>query len=126
MIKNNDLSFPKMKNNIEKAGNLFYQYRACRQDASTIYDIENIRHNVVFARTSSFDLASCRHSKTFFCRTFGFHFRHDNVLRLFFSLSLYRCKHHPDVSAFGKWLFFHCSVVFHYFKEFFHNFKTEF
>lgn len=51
MIKNSDLSFPKMKNNIEKAGNLFYQYRACRQDASTIYDIENIRHNVVFART---------------------------------------------------------------------------
>lgn len=40
-----------MKSNIAKAGNLFYQYRACRRDASIIYDIENIRHGVVYART---------------------------------------------------------------------------
>ena len=30
---------------------MFYQYRACRRDAATIYDIENIRHGVVYART---------------------------------------------------------------------------
>ncbi len=41
----------KMKSDIAKAGNLFYQYRACRRDAATIYDIENIRHGVVYART---------------------------------------------------------------------------
>lgn len=40
-----------MKADIAKAGNLFYQYRACRRDASIIYDIENIRHGVVYART---------------------------------------------------------------------------
>jgi hypothetical protein len=40
-----------MKSDIAKAGNLFYQYRACRRDAETIYDIENIRHGVVYART---------------------------------------------------------------------------
>lgn len=51
MIKQEDMSFPKMKENIKKAGNLFYQYRACRREAATIYDIENIRHGVVFART---------------------------------------------------------------------------
>lgn len=51
MIKKDDLSFDKIKANINKAGNLFYQYRACRRDAATIYDIENIRHGVVYART---------------------------------------------------------------------------
>ncbi len=51
MIKKEDLSFDKIKVNINKAGNLFYQYRACRRDAATIYDIENIRHGVVYART---------------------------------------------------------------------------
>ena len=40
-----------MKKTINQAGGLFYQYRACSRDASTIYDIENIRHGVVFART---------------------------------------------------------------------------
>lgn len=40
-----------MKADIGKAGNLFYQYRACRRDAETIYDIENIRHGQVYART---------------------------------------------------------------------------
>ena len=29
----------------------FYQYRACRRDVATIYDIENIRHGVVYVRT---------------------------------------------------------------------------
>lgn len=47
----NNFSMEKMKADIRKAGNLFYQYRACRRDASTIYDIENIRHGVVYART---------------------------------------------------------------------------
>ena len=51
MSKQSDLSFEKMKANVSKAGNLFYQYRACRRDASTIYDIENIRHGQVYART---------------------------------------------------------------------------
>ena len=40
-----------MKADIAKAGNLFYQYRACRRDIAIIYDIENIRHGVVYART---------------------------------------------------------------------------
>ncbi len=44
-------SMEKMKADIAKAGNLFYQYRACRRDAAIIYDIENIRHGVVYART---------------------------------------------------------------------------
>ncbi len=51
MNKQSDFSFPKMKADIAKAGNCFYQYRACRRDAATIYDIENIRHGVVYART---------------------------------------------------------------------------
>lgn len=51
VIKSEDLTFPKIKEKINKAGNLFYQYRACRRDAATIYDIENIRHGVVYART---------------------------------------------------------------------------
>lgn len=46
-----EFSFTEMKKAITRAGNLFYQYRACRRDASTIYDIENIRHGVVYART---------------------------------------------------------------------------
>lgn len=40
-----------MKRGIEKAGGLFYQYRPCRRDVATIYDIENIRHGVVYAQT---------------------------------------------------------------------------
>ena len=51
MDKQSDFSFPKMKADIAKAGNCFYQYRACKRDAATIYDIENIRHGVVYART---------------------------------------------------------------------------
>lgn len=51
MLKQSDLSFQKIKSNINEAGNLFYQYRACRRDAETIYDIENIRHRKVYART---------------------------------------------------------------------------
>ena len=51
VIKSEDLTFPKIKEKINKAGNLFYQYRACRRDAATIYDIENILHGVVYART---------------------------------------------------------------------------
>ncbi len=46
-----EISMSQMKNSIAKAGNMFYQYRACKRDASIIYDIENIRHGVVFART---------------------------------------------------------------------------
>ena len=51
MSKQSEISFEKMKTNIRDAGNLFYQYRPCRRDASTIYDIENIRHGQVYART---------------------------------------------------------------------------
>ena len=51
MNKQSGFSFPKMKADIAKAGNCFYQYRACKRDAATIYDIENIRHGVVYART---------------------------------------------------------------------------
>ena len=51
VIKSEDLTFPKIKEKINKAGNLFYQYRACRRDAATIYDIENICHGFVYART---------------------------------------------------------------------------
>lgn len=40
-----------MKHGIDKAGGLFYQYRPCRRDVATIYDIENIRHGVVYAQT---------------------------------------------------------------------------
>lgn len=51
MNDSNNFSMEKMKADIEKAGNLFYQYRACRRDAALVYDIENIRHGVVYART---------------------------------------------------------------------------
>ena len=51
MDKQSNFSFSEMKAAIAKAGNCFYQYRACRRDAATIYDIENIRHGVVYART---------------------------------------------------------------------------
>lgn len=40
-----------IKRSIAKAGGLFYQYRPCRRNAETIYDIENIRHGVVYAQT---------------------------------------------------------------------------
>lgn len=46
-----EFTMENLKADIAKAGNLFYQYRACRRDASIIYDIENIRHGVVYART---------------------------------------------------------------------------
>ena len=51
MTNQSNISFEKVKADIGKAGNLFYQYRACRRDAETIYDIENIRHGQVYART---------------------------------------------------------------------------
>lgn len=44
-------NFDVTKKRIVEAGGLFYQYRPCRRDASTIYDIENIRHGVVYAQT---------------------------------------------------------------------------
>lgn len=47
-MKSGDLTFPKIKEKINKAGNLFYQYRAFRRDAATIYDIENIHHRAVY------------------------------------------------------------------------------
>lgn len=50
-MQNENMSMSQMKNDIAKAGNMFYQYRPCKRDASIIYDIENIRHGVVFART---------------------------------------------------------------------------
>jgi len=51
MNNHDNLSMEKMKADISRAGNLFYQYRACKRDASMIYDIENIRNGVVYART---------------------------------------------------------------------------
>lgn len=50
-MKNTEPKFEDMKQRIVKAGGLFYQYRPCRRDAATIYDIENIRHGVVYAQT---------------------------------------------------------------------------
>lgn len=44
-------NFDSMKKDIDVAGGLFYQYRPCRRDVATIYDIENIRHGVVYAQT---------------------------------------------------------------------------
>ena len=46
-----EMSFTHMKDEIAKAGGLFYQYRPCRRDAYTIYDIENIQNGVVYAQT---------------------------------------------------------------------------
>jgi len=51
IIPHNQPNFDDMKNSISKAGGLFYQYRPCRRDVSTIYDIENIRHGVVYAQS---------------------------------------------------------------------------
>lgn len=48
---NIDLTIEGMRRGIEKAGGLFYQYRPCRRNDATIYDIENIRHEVVYAQT---------------------------------------------------------------------------
>ena len=50
-IKNKEPNMADMKRSIVKAGGLFYQYRPCRRNSSTIYDIENIRHGVVYAQT---------------------------------------------------------------------------
>lgn len=44
-------AFIKMQKELSKVDNLLYQYHPCRRDESTIYDIENIRHNVVYAQT---------------------------------------------------------------------------
>jgi len=51
MYNFDNFSMETMKTEIAKAGNLFYQYRACRRDSAIIYDIENIRHGLVYART---------------------------------------------------------------------------
>ena len=51
MYNPKNFTMENMKAGIAKAGNLFYQYRACRRDIAIIYDIENIRHGVVYART---------------------------------------------------------------------------
>lgn len=50
-MKNNEPNMEDIKKSIEKAGGLFYQYRPCRRDMATIYDIENIHHGVVYAQT---------------------------------------------------------------------------
>ncbi|MGN0386417.1 MAG: hypothetical protein ACI4EX_11120 [Lachnospiraceae bacterium] len=44
-------TWEEMKKSIMDSGGMFYQYRPCRRDASTIYDIENIRHGVIYAQT---------------------------------------------------------------------------
>lgn len=43
--------FNEMKSGIEKAGGTFCQYRACNLTVDTIYDLENIKNGVVFARS---------------------------------------------------------------------------
>lgn len=43
--------YKEMKDAIKKAGGLFYQYRSCKMDNSTIYDIENIQNGVIYAQT---------------------------------------------------------------------------
>ncbi len=48
---NNLKQINKMKKEIKESGGLFYQYRACRIDENIIYDIENILHGVVYARS---------------------------------------------------------------------------
>ena len=40
-----------MKKSISNDGGLLYQYRPCRRDVSTIYDVENIKHGVAYAQT---------------------------------------------------------------------------
>lgn len=40
-----------MIKDIKNVGGLFYQYRPCRFNYDTIYDIENIKHGVVFAQS---------------------------------------------------------------------------
>ena len=45
------LSFPFMKKEIQKMGGLLCQYRSCARDVYTIYDIENLRNGVVYARS---------------------------------------------------------------------------
>lgn len=44
-------NWEEMKESIRQAGGVFYQYRPCRRDVATMYDIENIRHGVVYAQT---------------------------------------------------------------------------
>lgn len=50
-MTNIEPNFDSMKEDIVATGGLFYQYRPCRRDVATIYDIENIRHGVVYAQT---------------------------------------------------------------------------
>lgn len=40
-----------MLEGIKRSGGVFCQYRPCRRDVSTIYDIENIKNGVVYAQT---------------------------------------------------------------------------
>lgn len=41
----------RMKEEIGKTDGIFCQYRPCRRDTNTIYDIENIRNGVIYARS---------------------------------------------------------------------------
>lgn len=43
--------FEDMKNKIIAIGGLMYQYRSCAEKDDVIYDIENIRHNVIFSQS---------------------------------------------------------------------------
>ena len=43
--------YTEMKKGIESAGGSFFQYRACNLNADTIYDLENIKNGVVYARS---------------------------------------------------------------------------
>ena len=50
-MKSSKELFYEMRAQITKAGGLFYQYRPCRKNADIVYDIENIKHGVVYAQT---------------------------------------------------------------------------
>ena len=47
----NDELAKSMNEAIKKNGGVFCQYRPCKRDVSTIYDIENIKNGVVYAQT---------------------------------------------------------------------------
>ena len=50
-FNNTEIAFRQMKESINSEPRNFFQYRACRMDKELIYDIENIKHSVIFAQT---------------------------------------------------------------------------
>ena len=50
-LSNSATAFGEMKKRIKKQGGLLYQYRPCYASGDTVYDIDNIIHEVLFARS---------------------------------------------------------------------------